>query len=155
MYSSGEKLPDIEVNVPSTNVTYFFNSWPQFFGWFQRKRSRQFVQSWSSYIIHSSGEIQITASNHYFTRWSGREAKHIIGLVLERFPYLSLKYSKNYGDKYGNIFGDSFNLDNSASCPICNRDHKEKSIWKGIKGEWGSGDYCGERTYRLICLKDL
>jgi hypothetical protein len=29
-------------------------------------------------------------------------------------------------------------------CPICNGDHKEKTIWNNIKGEWGSGEYCGE-----------
>ena len=24
-----------------------------------------------------------------------------------------------------------------------------------IKGEWGAGDYCGERTYRLKCKNPL
>jgi hypothetical protein len=62
--------------------------------------------------------------------------KHIIGLVLEKFPYLSLRNS----DKRG------------ALSPTCNGDHKEKSIRNNIvKGEWGSGEYCGERTYYLNC----
>ena len=61
--------------------------------------------------------------------------KHIIGLVLEHFPYLSFRKSDEYSD--------SFNLDNSASCLICNGDHKE-TAWKNIEGEWGSGEYYGE-----------
>ncbi|CAB4424167.1 unnamed protein product [Rhizophagus irregularis] len=31
--------------------------------------------------------------------------KHIVGLVLEQFPYLSLRYSENYGDKF--VFNSS------------------------------------------------
>src|SRR5207244_4543139 len=69
--------------------------------------------------------------------------KHIIGLVLERFPYLSLSDSDERADR--------FNLDSSTLCPLCNGDHKEKSIWNDIKGEWGAGEYCSERTYRLEC----
>ncbi|GET59217.1 hypothetical protein GLOIN_2v1598257 [Rhizophagus irregularis DAOM 181602=DAOM 197198] len=44
---------------------------------------------------------------------------------------------------------DSINLNSSALCPLCNRDHKEKSIWNNINDEWGSGEYYRERTYRL------
>ncbi|CAI2183767.1 19746_t:CDS:2, partial [Funneliformis geosporum] len=69
--------------------------------------------------------------------------KHIIGLVLEQFSYLSLKYSEKYGD--------SFNLVNSASCLICNGDHKEKGIKNSIMSIWGSGEYYKEHTYRLEC----
>ena len=71
--------------------------------------------------------------------------KHIIGLVLERFPYLSLSDSDERADR--------FNLDSSTLClPIyIGRDHKEKSIWNDIKGEWGASEYCSERTYRLEC----
>ncbi|CAG8619826.1 496_t:CDS:2 [Funneliformis mosseae] len=70
--------------------------------------------------------------------------KHIIGLVLEKFPYLSLDDS----DKCR----DTFNLDGSTLCPLCNGDHKvNRSIFDEIKGEWGDGEYYGERTYRLIC----
>jgi hypothetical protein len=61
--------------------------------------------------------------------------------VLELFPYLSLSDSDERGDR--------FNLNSSATCPICNGDHKEETIWNNIKGEWGAGEYCGERTYRL------
>jgi len=46
--------------------------------------------------------------------------KHIIGLVLEQFPYLSLSDSDECADR--------FNLDSSTLCPLCNGDHKEKSI---------------------------
>ena len=73
--------------------------------------------------------------------------KHIIGLVLERFPYLSLSKSDEYGE--------SFKLNSSSICPICNGDHKEKTIWKNLKGEWGSGVYYGELTYRLECWDAL
>ncbi|CAB4401390.1 unnamed protein product [Rhizophagus irregularis] len=63
--------------------------------------------------------------------------KHIIGLVLEKFPYLSLDDS----DECRN----PFNLDSSTLCPLCKGDYKEKrSIFDGIKGEWGAGEYYGE-----------
>jgi hypothetical protein len=67
--------------------------------------------------------------------------------VLEQFPYLSLRDSDERGDR--------FNLNNSALCPMCNGDHKEKTIGNTIKGEWGCGDYCEERTYRLTCWNAL
>ena len=69
--------------------------------------------------------------------------KHIIGLVLERFPYLSLVDSDERAD--------SFSLNSSTLCPLCNGDHKEERIWNDIRGEWGAGEYCSERTYRLEC----
>jgi hypothetical protein len=54
--------------------------------------------------------------------------KHIIGLVLEKFPYLSLDDSDECHD--------TFNLDISALCPLCNGDHKvNRSIFDEIKGE--------------------
>ncbi|CAG8631558.1 13167_t:CDS:2, partial [Funneliformis mosseae] len=62
--------------------------------------------------------------------------KHIIGLVLERFPYLSLRYSKSYGDR--------FVFNSSVPCPICNKDHEGENIKNDIKGGWGSGMYFGE-----------
>ncbi|CAB4439439.1 unnamed protein product [Rhizophagus irregularis] len=46
--------------------------------------------------------------------------KHIIGLVLEQFPYLSLGYSENYGDK--------FVFNSSVPCPICNKDHEARMV---------------------------
>ncbi|GBC11304.2 hypothetical protein GLOIN_2v1768396 [Rhizophagus irregularis DAOM 181602=DAOM 197198] len=46
--------------------------------------------------------------------------KHIIGLVLEQFPYLSLRYSENYGDK--------FVFNSSVPCPICNKDHEARMV---------------------------
>ena len=73
--------------------------------------------------------------------------KHIIGLVLERFPYLSLSDSDERADR--------FNLDSSTLCPLCNGDHKEKSIWNDIKGEWGAGEYYREVTYRIKCKDPL
>ncbi|RIA81915.1 hypothetical protein C1645_881334 [Glomus cerebriforme] len=33
--------------------------------------------------------------------------------------------------------------------------HKEETIWNDIKGEWGAGEYYGERTYRLECRDAL
>ena len=46
--------------------------------------------------------------------------KHIIGLVLERFPSLSLSDSSERGER--------FNLNSSTLCPLCNGDHKEESL---------------------------
>jgi hypothetical protein len=51
--------------------------------------------------------------------------KHIIGLVLKKFSYLSLRVS----DEYGN----GFNLDSSAFCPIYST--KKKTLGNNIKGE--------------------
>ncbi|RIA83742.1 hypothetical protein C1645_447999 [Glomus cerebriforme] len=74
--------------------------------------------------------------------------KHIIGLVLEKFPYLSLDNSDECHD--------TFNLDSSALCPLCNGDHKvNRSIFDEIKGEWDDGEYCGEQTYRLKCRESF
>ncbi|CAB4389129.1 unnamed protein product [Rhizophagus irregularis] len=74
--------------------------------------------------------------------------KHIIGLVLEKFPYLSLDDSDERRD--------TFNLDSSALCPLCNGDHKvNRSIFDEIKGEWGDGEYFGEQTYRLKCRESF
>lgn len=69
--------------------------------------------------------------------------KHIIGLVLERFPSLYLSDSSERGER--------FDLNSSTLCPLCNGDHKEESLWNNIRGEWGDGDYCRERTYRIKC----
>ncbi|CAB5203836.1 unnamed protein product [Rhizophagus irregularis] len=74
--------------------------------------------------------------------------KHIIGLVLEKFPYLSLDDSDERLD--------TFNLDGSTLCPLCNGDHKvNRSIFDEIKGEWGAGEYYGEQTYRLKCRESF
>ncbi|RGB25010.1 hypothetical protein C1646_821263, partial [Rhizophagus diaphanus] len=44
----------------------------------------------------------------------------------------------------------------SALCPLCNGDHKvNRSIFDEIKGEWGDGEYYGERTYRLKCKESF
>jgi hypothetical protein len=67
--------------------------------------------------------------------------KHIIGLVLEKFPYLSLEYSESYGDR--------FVFNSSVPCPMCNKEHEGENL----KGEWGSGMYIRERAYNLICRK--
>ena len=35
--------------------------------------------------------------------------------------------------------------------PICNKNHKKENIRNFIEGVWGSGEYCGEKAYRLYC----
>ncbi len=47
-----------------------------------------------------------------------------------------------------------FVFNSSVPCPICSKDHKSENIKKGIDGQWGCGDYYGERTYRLECWED-
>ena len=69
--------------------------------------------------------------------------KHIIGLVLERFPSLSLSDSSERGER--------FDLNSSTLCPLCNGDHKEESLWNDIRGTWGAGEYYGEVTYHIKC----
>lgn len=44
------------------------------------------------------------------------------------WTYLSLRNSYERGD--------GFNFNNSVLYPICNHDHKEKTIRNTIKGEW-------------------
>ncbi|CAG8806144.1 36751_t:CDS:2 [Gigaspora margarita] len=65
--------------------------------------------------------------------------KHVIKMVLERFTNLSFKRSSKYTDH--------FNC--TETCPVCNEEHKDDNV----SGEWGSGDYYGEETYRLYCRK--
>ncbi|CAG8625089.1 9234_t:CDS:2 [Paraglomus brasilianum] len=87
--------------------------------------------------------------------------KSVINKVLEQFPYLSSKYSRTEGTTLGSkshfseIKGyknhDYFDFNSSASCPICNKDHKKENIRDNIEGRWGSGDYVNTRTYRLQC----
>ncbi|CAG8723854.1 7871_t:CDS:1 [Cetraspora pellucida] len=72
--------------------------------------------------------------------------KHVIEMVLERFPYLTLKHSF----KYSNYF----DFNRSVLCPICNNDHKKENIRNFIEGKWRSGEYCGEKTYHLYCYKN-
>ena len=72
---------------------------------------------------------------------------YLINKVLEQFPYLSLKYSENYGDK--------FVFNSSVPCPICKKDHKSENIKNDIEGQWGDGEYFGEQTYRLKCWEAL
>ena len=48
--------------------------------------------------------------------------------MLEQFPYLSLSDS----DEHAN----SFSLNSSTLCPLCNGDHKEERIWNDIRGKW-------------------
>jgi len=73
--------------------------------------------------------------------------KHIIRLVLERFPSLSLSDSSECGER--------FDLNSSTLYPLCNENHKEENIWNDIRGKWDADDYCGERTYRIICKDSL
>ena len=68
--------------------------------------------------------------------------KHVIKIVLERFPYLTLKHS--FKNNY-------FDFNRSIPCPLCNKNHKKENIRNHIEGFWGSGEYCGEKTYRLYC----
>ncbi|GES98862.1 Sel1 repeat family protein [Rhizophagus clarus] len=72
--------------------------------------------------------------------------KHIIGLVLERFPNLYLIDSSEHCEW--------FNFNNSTLC-LLRKDHKEESLWNNIKGEWGPGNYYGEQTYRILCKDPL
>ncbi len=67
--------------------------------------------------------------------------KHVIKMVLEKAPNLSLKYSS----------GDNDYFDCSITCPLCNNNHKNENIKNYIKGKWGSGDYVNTCTYRLRC----
>jgi hypothetical protein len=69
--------------------------------------------------------------------------KYVIKLVLEQFPCLSFKSRYHLNDGY--------DLNSSALCPICNFYHKEKTSKNSITGEWGSGGYYEENTYRLQC----
>ena len=55
--------------------------------------------------------------------------KHIIGLVLERFPSLSLS-------DHSSERGERFDLNSSTLCPLCNKDYKE-TIWN-----YGKQTYC-------------
>src|ERR1043165_3772236 len=108
-------------------------------------RSSQFAQSTSS--TTSSSKVESFSKSRLpisiLPEDPKEKQKHIIGLVLERFPYLSLSDSSERADR--------FNLDSLTLCPLCNEDHKEKSIWNDIKGEWGANEYYSERTYRLNC----
>ncbi|CAG8766457.1 10110_t:CDS:10, partial [Cetraspora pellucida] len=69
--------------------------------------------------------------------------QYVIEMVLERFPYLTLKHSF----KYSNYF----DFNRSVLCPICNKDHKKENIRVNIEGLWGSGDYVNTKTYHLYC----
>lgn len=66
-----------------------------------------------------------------------KKRAHVINMVLERFSYLTLKYSNEYGDYF----------DCPKTCLVCNKEHKRDDI----KGEWGSGDYVNTKTYHLKC----
>jgi hypothetical protein len=57
--------------------------------------------------------------------------------VQEQFPYLSLNYSKSYGNR--------FVFNSLVSCSIYNnKDHEGKNIKNGIDGQWGCDEYFGE-----------
>jgi len=45
--------------------------------------------------------------------------QHVISMVVERFPYLTLKhgFKNNY-----------FDFNRSVSCPLCNKNHKKEII---------------------------
>ncbi|RIB12268.1 hypothetical protein C2G38_2145155 [Gigaspora rosea] len=47
---------------------------------------------------------------------------HIIKMVSEQFPYLTLKYSNEYGDYFSC----------PKTCLVCNKEHKRDDV----KGEW-------------------
>ncbi|RHZ89172.1 hypothetical protein Glove_18g127 [Diversispora epigaea] len=40
---------------------------------------------------------------------------------------------------------------NQDPAPLCNKNHKKENIRNHIEGFWGSGEYCGEKAYRLYC----
>ena len=58
--------------------------------------------------------------------------QHVINMVLERFPYLTLKHS--FKNNY-------FDFNRSVPCPLCNKNHKKENIRDHIEGIWGSGEY--------------
>ncbi|CAG8835941.1 11877_t:CDS:2, partial [Gigaspora margarita] len=60
------------------------------------------------------------------------EKQHVIDMVLERFPYLTLKHS--FKDNY-------FDFNRSVPCPLCDKNHKKENIRNHIEGIWGSGEY--------------
>ena len=66
--------------------------------------------------------------------------------MIERFPYISLRYCENYGGSI--VFNSS-----AVPCSICNKDHESENIKKGIGSMGGCGEYLGERSYRLKCWK--
>ncbi|CAG8495432.1 24579_t:CDS:2 [Cetraspora pellucida] len=76
-------------------------------------------------------DINITSS----TKVSALPEK--VSLKIQQFPYLTLKYSNEYGDY--------FNC--PKTCLICNKEHKRDDV----KGEWRSGDYVNTKTYCLTC----
>ncbi|RHZ45884.1 hypothetical protein Glove_645g53 [Diversispora epigaea] len=51
--------------------------------------------------------------------------QHVINLVLERFPYLTLKYS--FKNNY-------FDFNRSVLCPLCDKNHKKENIRNYIEG---------------------
>ncbi|RHZ62175.1 hypothetical protein Glove_343g27 [Diversispora epigaea] len=68
--------------------------------------------------------------------------QHVIEMLLERFPYLTLKHSFN---------NDYFDFNSSIFCPLCNKNHKKENIRNRIEGFWGSGEFYGEKAYHLYC----
>ena len=71
--------------------------------------------------------------------------QHVIEMVLERFPYLTLKHSF----KYSNYF----DFNRSVLCPICNNDHKKENIRNFIEGEWGSANIVVKKLIVSIVIK--
>ncbi|CAG8742508.1 17710_t:CDS:2 [Gigaspora margarita] len=69
-------------------------------------------------------ETKINASSAFQPK---KDLAHVIKIVLEQFPYLTLKYSNEYGDY--------FNC--PKTCLVCNKEHKRDDV----KGGWGSDDY--------------
>jgi hypothetical protein len=84
--------------------------------------------------------------NEFLNKCLGAKNKKFMHLVNELKYLTELQYMHFYWIR---ILFIVFNLNSSALCPIYNGDHKEKSIWNNINGEWGSGEYYRERTYRL------
>ncbi|RHZ76993.1 hypothetical protein Glove_186g103 [Diversispora epigaea] len=68
--------------------------------------------------------------------------QHVIEMVLDRFPNLTLKHS---------FRNDYFEFNRSVPCTLCNKNHKKENIRNHIEGIWGSGEFCGEKAYHLYC----
>src|SRR5207248_8750900 len=98
--SSGEKSPNVEISTDTSGITPV--------------KSQVNVPSIPQ--VRSSNKSRLPIS--ILPEDPEEKRKHIIGLVLERFPYLSLSDSDERADK--------FNLDSSTLClPIyIGRDHK-------------------------------
>ncbi|CAG8836482.1 39399_t:CDS:2, partial [Gigaspora margarita] len=94
-----------------------------------------------SQVNVQSGPSKLRSPISVLSKDPEERQQHVIDMVLERFPYLTLKHSF----KYSNYF----DFNRSVLCPLCNKNHKKEKIKSNVEGVWGSGDYVNTKTYRL------